>query len=317
MGRWLKLSILTFLAVFLVWACDRYALPLWGNRPTTQNQVAPTATQECHPIKHALGETCVPINPQRLVVLNILDNVLALGIQPIGAIAINDGTIATQFPERTQNMSKIGIFGQPNLESILYLKPDLILGTDWNEAIYPQLSKIAPTVLIKTTEDNNWKNWFQQYGDALGKSQEAEKVLNDYQQRVRDFQQQLGNKRSQTQVSIAMFLDGLRIYMNKSFCGGIVQELGLKRPPVQDVDQINKNISLELIPEMAGDVIFLITNNPGDKLRELTDRPLWSQLDAVKNGKVYEVKADVWQNGYGPVAANLILDDIYGALLPK
>jgi iron complex transport system substrate-binding protein len=308
MGRWLKLSILTFLAVFILWV---------GDRPTHQRQALSTRTQECRRVEHALGETCVPLNPERLVVLDILDSVLALGIQPVGATTTDNGTLLTQFPDRTRNVTEVGIWGQPNLESILYLKPDLIIGTDWNEGIYPQLSKIAPTVLIETTEDNNWKDWFQQYGNALGKSQEARKILNDYQQRVKDFQQQMENKRSQTQVSIAMFLDGLRIYMNKSFCGRIVQELKLKRPPIQDLDQISQDISLELIPEMAGDVIFLITNSPGDKLRELTNRPLWLQLDAVKNGKVYEVKADVWQNGYGPVAANLILDDLGRALLPK
>lgn len=313
MGRWLKLSILTFLAIVLVWAGERQP----------QKPATPTITQDCRAIAHALGESCVPLNPQRLVVLDILDSVLALGIEPVGAmpsatpkggIAKDSNTIITQFPDRSQNVSKVGIFGQPNLESILKLKPDLILGMDWNEAIYPQLSKIAPTVLIQTTENNNWKDWFQEYGNALGKSQEAENILNDYQQRVKDLQQKIGEKRSQTQVSIAMFLDGLRIYMKKSFCGGIVDELGLKRPPLQDLDEINKDISLELIPEMAGDVIFLITDNPGNKLKELSDRPLWSQLDAVKKGKVYQVKADIWQNGYGPAAANLILDDIARAL---
>jgi iron complex transport system substrate-binding protein len=53
---------------------------------------APTSTSfspvvpECRIIKHAMGESCVPIHPQRVVVLDgtSLANAIALGIQPIG-----------------------------------------------------------------------------------------------------------------------------------------------------------------------------------------------------------------------------------------
>lgn len=38
------------------------------------------STENCRVIKHAMGETCVPLDPQRIVVLNsaMLENTLAL-----------------------------------------------------------------------------------------------------------------------------------------------------------------------------------------------------------------------------------------------
>lgn len=37
----------------------------------------------CRIIQHAMGETCVPLNPQRVIALSLVDNVIALGIKPL------------------------------------------------------------------------------------------------------------------------------------------------------------------------------------------------------------------------------------------
>jgi iron complex transport system substrate-binding protein len=42
---------------------------------------------------------------------------------------------------------------------------------------------------------------------------------------------------------------------------------------------------------------------------------LWQQLNAVKQGKVYQVP-DYWI-GYGPLAANAVIDDLYKYILDK
>jgi iron complex transport system substrate-binding protein len=315
--RSIKLCVLALLVVFLVWAGDRYALPLWGNRPIYQRQITPSPKVECRSIKHSLGETCVPLNPQRVVVLDVLDNVLALGIQPVGATTVENGKFRTNLPEKTQGIANVGLIWQPNLEAILRLQPDLILGIDWQKEVYDQLSKIAPTVLVKTTNGINWKDWFQMYAETLGKSQVAAKILSDYNQRVTDFQEQMGAKRSQTKVSVVMFWDGVRIYMKKSFSGGILSDIGLPRPPEQDREKVNEDISLELISKMAGDVIFLMIGDRTPALERFINHPLWSQLEAVKQGKAYQVKADIWLAGYSPVAANLILDDLFRYLIAK
>jgi iron complex transport system substrate-binding protein len=46
--------------------------------------------------------------------------------------------------------------------------------------------------------------------------------------------------------------------MNKSFSGQILNDVGLPRPPAQDKEKVNENVSLELIPQMGGDAIFLV-----------------------------------------------------------
>jgi iron complex transport system substrate-binding protein len=308
-NRLIKLSAIALSILLLVWACQGNVSQQIGSNGNT--------TSECRFVKHSLGETCVPLNPQRVVVLDVLDNVLALGIKPVGATTADSGNFRTNLPEQTQEIAKVGLIYQPNLESILRLQPDLILGIDWQQEVYDKLSKIAPTVLAPSSDRINWKEWFQTYAEALGKSSEGKKILNEYDNRIKSFQQQIGEKRSQTKVSVVMFWDGVRIYMKKSFSGGILSDLGLPRPPEQDKDKVNEDISLELIPKMAGDAIFLMIGDRTPELDRFTNHPLWSQLEAVKQGKVYQVKADTWLAGYSPVAANSVLDDLFKYLVKK
>ena len=240
-------------------------------------------------MEHALGKTCVPIAPQRVVVLDILDNVLALGVKPVGATTWDNGNFRTYLPDQTTEIAKVGLLEQPNIESILSLKPDLILGTYWGDAqgIYERLSPIAPTVLVGNGRDIAWKEWLKTYAEALGK----------------------------TQVSVVSFWETVRLYMHKSFSGQILNDVGLPRPPAQDREKVNEDVSLELIPQMGGDAIFLVLGDRTPKLAQFTSHPLWSQLQAVKQGKVYEVEADAWIAGYSPVAANRILDDLFKYLV--
>jgi iron complex transport system substrate-binding protein len=309
-SRLIKLAAIIVSILVLVWACQ-------GNVSQQIDSTRRVPTAECRLVKHSLGETCVPIDPKRVVVLDVLDNALALGIKPIGAAAYDDGSFFTDLPEQAEGIAKVGLGGQPNLEKLLSLKPDLILGIDWYGDIYNLLSKIAPTVFAKSTDGIDWKIWFNTYAEALGKTEKAQEILSNYDRRIAQFRQQMGDKRSQTKVSVVMFWDGVRIYMKKSFSGGILSDIGLPRPPEQDKDKVNEDISLELIPKMAGDTIFLMIGDRAAELDRFAKNPLWSQLEAVKQGRVYKVKARTWLAGYGPVAANKVLDDLFKYLLEK
>jgi iron complex transport system substrate-binding protein len=315
--RFIKLSLSITLTIFLVLACNV------DTPKNVENKLSPglqLPASECRVVKHAMGETCVPINPQRVVVLDNLDSVLALGIKPVGAAQGLEGDFHSNLKEQTAEIVKVGLGGQLSLERILLLKPDLILGLTWNgEEIYDQLSQIAPTVIAEANLHLNWQEWLKTYGEALGKSQVAQKLLSDYNERIEAFRRQMGERLSQTQISVVNFWAGyVRIYMKESFSGQVLDDIGLPRPPAQDKEKVSENLSLELIPQMEGDVIFLLLGGHQEsKLAQFTTHPLWSQLKAVKQGRVYEVDSTAWISNWSPVAANLILDDLFKYLIKK
>ncbi|MNN62849.1 Iron(3+)-hydroxamate-binding protein YxeB precursor [compost metagenome] len=70
------------------------------------------------------------------------------------------------------------------------------------------------------------------------------------------------------------------------------------------------NISQEVLPELDADYIFYI-NQYGqgtERLKEMTESPIWKTIPAVKNNKVFEVDASYWLGG-GLIAYEKIIDD--------
>lgn len=280
---------------------------------SASTRIIPASTTACRTIEHGMGKTCVPLNPKRVVVLGELDNVLALGVKPVGAVTLDQGRFIDYLAKQARGIESVGTYSQPNLEKILLLKPDLIIGAIWDgKEVYDHLDRIAPTVFIDTSEHRAWKSWLTKTAEALGKTPEAEKLLQNYEQRVQKLQQAMGDRSSNTQISVVNFWqNNVRIYMKQSFSGVILQEVGLARPPAQNKDKLWERISLELIPKMDGDVIFLLLGgHKKSNLAKFKQHPLWSQLKPVQANKVYEVDSSTWIAGSGMIGANLILDDL-------
>lgn len=313
-----------FLAVMLLLtACS-------GGKPT-EKPTAPTETAPAteRTVKHALGESKVPAHPQRVVVLDTgeLDIALALGVKPVGAVIAG---AETAFPEylkgKTDGITKVGTIAEPNLEVIASLKPDLILtNTLRHEKIKDKLEQIAPTVYGK--RPNFWKENLAIYAEALGKAEAGTQLMAEYQNRIKEFQSKMGDKLATTKVSLVRsFPDHARIYLNESFSGSILVDLGLGRPASQDkksadpaTPAVFAKVTEEQIPDMDGDVIlvFYYGREKGDSLAKFFKNPLWAQLNAVKQNRVVEVDDGHWGLGLGPIAANLIMDDLFKHVAAK
>jgi len=244
-----------------------------------------------------------------------IEPVVALGIMPVGASL---GPAPDFMQERLEGVKDVG-WPEPNLETILSLKPDVILSTKGRVGrIYDQLSDIAPTILAQGGSDN-WKGDFQLFAEALGKTERAEQLMSEYQQRTQRLEAQLGDPQNRPEVSVVNVRVGrIIIYLKDTFCGLVLQDAGLPRPPTQDEKGGFKEISLESLEAVEGDMMFLWTYGAGGEesaLAELKAQPLWSKLDVVQRDQVYEVP-EYWI-GSGPISANLVLDDLFKYLVEK
>ena len=171
------------------------------------------AGQQTRQVEHAMGMTEVPVEPQRVVVLDTgeLDDALALGVKPVGAVRIDVATgFLSYLEEQTEGIEEVGTISEPNLEKIAALEPDLILSsTVRHEAIYDQLKAIAPTVLAPDLGDT-WKDNFLLYADALNKTDEAKEMLADFESDAAELGKTLGTGKT---LSIVRFLpDQIRLY---------------------------------------------------------------------------------------------------------
>ncbi|PEO49168.1 iron(III) dicitrate-binding protein [Bacillus pseudomycoides] len=277
---------------------------------------------ESYVIKHAMGETTIKGIPKRVVVLTNegAEALLAVGVTPVGSTKPRAGE--EWYPHLAKELKDTKVVGTErdvNLEAIMKLKPDLIIGNKMrHEKVYEQLKEIAPTVYAETLR-GDWKENFTLYTKAVNKEKEGQKALDDYKKRIEAIKEKLGDK-IVSKVSIIRFVPGdVRIYQKNSFSGIVLQDIGFKRPPLQDKDDFAiKGVTKEQIPNMDGDYLFYFTsdkdankNNEGNTIaKEWTEDPLFKQLQASKNNKVFEVDEVIWNTAGGIKAANLMLDDI-------
>lgn len=322
--RWLRFGMAIFGSLLLAVACHHGAsIPI-------NDQITNAA---CRQIEHAAGVTCIPEKVQRLVTLDdaSFQNAIALGIQPVGSV-ISD--YSSYLHNKFVHVKNIGNNSEPNLESILALNPDLILGFDYRQYIYDIASQIAPTVLLTFEHSGQWKEVFNNISVALGKRETAQQVMENYYRRLEEFKQQIGNDLSKIKVSVVrVYPTNINLYLLDSFCGTVLQDAGLSRPESQNFtapqakklfgNPIQMSIGNELIEKADGDVIFIWTaenstqenQTAKKKLDQLNSNPLWQNLKAVQNNKVYLVP-DYWI-GDGVLAANAIIDDLFKYLIKQ
>ncbi|SDK02403.1 ABC transporter substrate-binding protein [Streptomyces indicus] len=270
-------------------------------------------------ITHALGKTEIKAQPKRVVVLDVgeLDNVVSLGIKPVGyAPTEGDDGIPEYLSKAAGSPKNVGTINSLNMEAIAALKPDLILGSQLRaEKLYPQLSKIAPTV-FSIRPGFTWKENYLLNATALDKRAEAEEKLGAYEEAAKQLGADLGDKKP-TVTMLRYMPDRIRLYAKASFIGTILEDVGVPRPKNQQIDDLATEISPEKIDEADADWIFTGVYGDVNKTKRDTaeDNPLWKKLGAVKNGQAKDVPDETWYLGLGVTAAHEVLDDLRGFLV--
>lgn len=284
-----------------------------ASTPPSDPPAGDTSASGAHVVVHAMGETEVPADPQRVVVLDssFLDSAVALGVVPLGA---PEGRSAAGLPsylpaDVLESVEIIGETNNPNLEAIAALDPDVIIGAKVrHEAIYDQLSQIAPTVFSESS-GTSWTEQVLLTGDALGRLDEAERLLAEFEARATDVGAAIGA--DGMTASIVRFLpDETRLYGPGTFSGSVLTTVGFDLGEKDWNEYSMALISTEQIELVDADVIF--TTVSGEEAD--TNRPqfeeLWQTLSAVSSGNQFDVDSDIWMTGIGVIGANLILDDL-------
>ena len=261
-------------------------------------------------VAHAMGESEVPVDPRRVVVLDSphLDAALSLGVTPVAAVqsSVDDG-LPEYLGDRTEGIEVVGTITEPDLEKIASVDPDLILSAKVrHEDIYPQLSEIAPTVFTESS-GTSFKDGLATIADGLGRTEELQARLDDYEARAQEVGEAVGA--DGTAATIVRFLPGeTRLYGPETFSGTVLTDIGFE---LGDKGFDDNPYSMALIsPEQAqmaeGDVIFATTYGDPSETTLGQMQPLLEELDA----QLYEVNDREWMLGIGLIGAERILTDV-------
>ncbi|MFK8258579.1 Fe(3+) dicitrate ABC transporter substrate-binding protein FecB [Erwinia sp. AnSW2-5] len=268
-------------------------------------------------VQDSNGAFTLDNTPQRVVVLELsfVDALAAVGVSPVGVADDNDpARILPEVRSQIQPWKSVGTRGQPSLEVIAALKPDLIIADAARHGgILGQLKTIAPTLMLKSRNETYAENLQSAaiIGKVLGKEADMQQRLAQHHQRMQAFAAEL--PKNLTLVFGTSREQQFNLHSSDSYTGSVLTALGMKVPaPVNQVALAS--INLEQLLAMDPDWLIVAHYRQQSIVRDWQQDPLWQVLKAAQHNQVAAVDSNVWARMRGLFAAEHIARDLVAIL---
>jgi len=274
--RLLPLLLLCVLSIAVLNACS--------NGPTNKQ------TNDFITYESENGPVQVPANPQRVIVLSsFAGNVMALNVPLVGVDAWSK--MNPRFDAALKDVAEVT---DESLEKILELEPDLIIALS-NINHVDKLNAIAPTVTY-TYGKLDYLTQHLEIGKLVNKEKEAQAWIDDFKKRAHEAGEQIKSKiGADATVSVIENFDKQLYVFGDNWGRGteiLYQEMKLQMPAKVKEMALSDGyyaLSLEVLPEFAGDYVIFSKNQDSDNSFQQTDT--YKNIPAVKNNRLFEADA--------------------------
>ncbi len=286
-----------------------------------------------------LGRTLNLDKPaERVVILEWqeIEDALTLCVNPVGVASPDGYSTYVSAEKLPEGVESVGERGEPDLDSIYALNPDLIIVDAFSEddPVLSQLDKgDVPVLALKGNDSSdpigNMKNVFSQVATATGRTERAKAVLKEFDDHLAQKKQEVADVKPQT--TDFLFFDGwvegsnltIRPYTDGALFTELGKELGLTPAWNDEINEsfgsggVNKEYGLAQtdVEGLAGvgEAILFYSNDAGTGwTTELESSKIWQNLTAVKEGRTYQFP-NIWGAG-GPKSTSQAVDAFTDAI---
>lgn len=274
-----------------------------------QAQACPDGTRA---FTHSMGESCIPIAPQRIVAArhdSIATPLLDIGAPVVGTNTAVDAQTGERFIRGATHILGININGPEgiadiggpeglDLEVIIGLNPDLILLSPWQSDLYAQASQIAPTVVM--TANLPFLEHLEFVADAAGMADVYAERLATYRDKIAELEAIVGNPAEISVSRFDLYEGGIWYYPNWGAVDQVLNDAGFAKPDILASLTENAEFSFEVIDQFDADlVISSHARHFGQTVNQLstewdTFAPFWRNLSAVREGNHFWYPRDEW-----------------------
>jgi iron complex transport system substrate-binding protein len=265
-------------------------------------------------VEDEMGIFKIDGEPQRIVVLeySFVDALAALDISPVGIA--DDGqadSVIAQVRERISPWVSVGSRSTPSLEIISSLKPDMIIADfERHQAIYDDLKKIAPTLILKSKGESYEDNLISvaKIGKALNQEEKTLARLKEHNKRMDTFAENINS--DHTFLFGVASSRGFTMHSPKAYAGSVMSRLGLKSAIAQEQDKAYISATLERLLKANPD--YLLVGKYGEKtvVDNFEKSPLWPLISAVKNKTYTQTNPFLWSKNRGVIAAEIMAAEL-------
>ena len=313
-----KINLLYLLAILaIISGLLLYYLPdMTSGHNAESNQTSQTFKEKT--IVHDFGTTELKKAPKRIVILdNLYGEILdPLDITPVGATTgqADSQEFSTLFKKQYKDAKviSVGWQGNPDLDKIAELKPDLILMTGEQEDLYEELSEIAPTVGYQINTDENWDyhETSLKVAEIFDKRDEMKKDLDRLDAREAVFAENVKAKFGDQKLMYLRVTDNdIRYYAYGHF-GYLYDTYHFNRAETFNPDDMFQVIDPDKLKDINPDLLIVQADSQELLDNKLKNTPVWTSLKAVQNNKVIYADYSTYMLGFGIVSQEAIMKQI-------
>ena len=313
-----KINLLYLLAILaIISGLLLYYLPdMTSGHNAESNNTSQTFKEKT--IVHDFGTTELKKAPKRIVILdNLYGEILdPLHITPVGATTgqADSQEFSTLFKKQYKyaKVVSVGWQGNPDLDKIAELKPDLILMTGEQEDLYDELSEIAPTVGYQINTDENWDyhETSLKVAEIFDKRDEMKKDLDRVDAREAVFAENVKAKFGNQKLMYLRVTDNdIRYYAYGHF-GYLYDTYHFNRAETFNPNDMFQVIDPDKLKEINPDLLIVQADSQELLDNKLKNNPVWSSLKAVQNNKVIYADYSTYMLGFGIVSQKAIMKQI-------
>ncbi|KRF19797.1 hypothetical protein ASG90_20380 [Nocardioides sp. Soil797] len=292
------------LALLGLAACGTEDSNAAADAPKAEGCEAPPAADDAEGETRTISDTFlgdvknVPTHPKRVVALWRTGSELAdLCVVPVGALEAEflEEEIDPERWADFDDIPTVGTYDGIDVEKILELEPDLIIGMDHGglSINYKEIAEIVPTVILDIKEPTDvWDN-YPQVADLVGRTTDYEESLADLDEDLAEVKDEFGDKVGDLEVTSLNYADQLYADTSKSLTWRRLDAAGFGYNPTytKNPDRYVEPLAMENLPELNDqDIIFFEADNEGNatpEVQEVLDSASFKRLPAAKAGNVF------------------------------
>jgi ABC-type Fe3+-hydroxamate transport system substrate-binding protein len=255
------------------------------------------------------------------------EDVLSLGVEPVGVSDVAGyNTWDTAVP-LDPGTTDVGTRGEPNLDAVFSTDPDLVIvEAERGSPLIKQLTSYDVPVLVTSGADAEdpiaqMKETFTLIATTLGKEEEADEVLADFDATVAEASEQIAAADLETTefAFVDGYLDGsnvaVRPFGQGSLMGELGEAIGLTNVWEGEVDPAYGLGSTDVEGlTQVGDANLFFTSTEADSWRDALEKnALWKNAEFVQQDRVFPFPEGVWTFG-GPRTGEQVVEAYVDAL---
>ncbi|WP_369218356.1 iron-siderophore ABC transporter substrate-binding protein [Streptomyces flavofungini] len=262
---------------------------------------------------------------------NAVESLISLGVEPAGVADVKGYKTWDTAAPLKNDAKDVGTRGEPSMDTIASLKPDLIIATtDLPAAAVKQLRKIAPVLNLRPADAADPIGQMTENLDLLAKAtgttEKSAELKKDFEAKLAEGRKELaaagfaGKKYAFADGYVTGNQTSIRPYTSGSLIGAVNEKLGLKNDWSVKGDKGYGlgSTDVEGLTKLSDDVRFAYIGNDGDKTSNpfagaLAKDKVWTSLPFVKKDHVHRLPDGIWMFG-GPASMNQYVDSVVKAL---